>query len=82
MYHAGVEKVRLRARIGCKTRHTVYKRVCMGTMLAVKLAMEAWGIQVITICTDNQAAIKVLMTIQPQPEHHILNALHKKIEKL
>jgi ribonuclease HI len=82
LYKAGVEKARLRLRLGQATRHTVYEGECVGTMLAIKLATETRGTRAITICTDNQAAIKATSSIRPQPGHHILDALHKDIEKL
>ena len=62
LYRQGQEKAHLWYQLGRKEKHTVYKAECVGVMLAIKLAAGEWGAQVISIDTDNQAAIKAITT--------------------
>ena len=81
LYRDGVLKKKRRMRLGSTTHHTVYEGEGVGMILGLELIREEVDIEgMISMGTDNTAAITATHGIKPGPSHYIWDMFHKRLK--
>ncbi|KAJ3486122.1 hypothetical protein NLI96_g4454 [Meripilus lineatus] len=73
---------RMRAYMGTVEQHTVYEAELTGIILALWMARGEIIEGKLTICLDNQAAIRALRNTKPHPSHYLVDRIHEAIKQL
>ena len=80
LYRNGVLKSRRRMNLGSTKHHTVYEGEGVGMILGLELIREERLVEgMVTMGTDNIAAINVTHAIKPGPSHYIWDIFHKRM---
>ena len=69
----------LRYRLGSLDEHEVYDGELVGLILGLGLLKKDKNLRSISFWIDNQAAIRVLVTLNCGPSHYLLNAFHDEL---
>ena len=80
LYRNGVLKSRRRMQLGLTKHHTVYEGEGVGMILGLELIREEANVGgMVSMGTDNMAAISATHAIKPGPSHHIWDLFHRRL---
>jgi ribonuclease HI len=80
LYRNGVLKRTRRMRLGSTEHHTVYEGEGVGLILGLELIREERQVEgMVSMGSDNTAAITATQAIKPGPSHHIWDLFHKRL---
>ena len=81
LYRNGVLKSRRRMQLGSSKHHTVYEGEGVGMVLGLELLREERSLEgMVSMGTDNTAAISATHAIKPSPSHYIWDIFHKRLK--
>ena len=80
LYRNGVLKGKRRMQLGSTKHHTVYEGEGVGMLLGLELIREERRVEgMVSMGTDNTAAIIATHKIKPGPSHYIWDLFHKRL---
>ena len=83
LYCSGVLKSRRRMLLGSAEHHTVYEGKGVGMILGLELIREERQVEgMVSMGTDNTAAITATHAIKPGPSHYLWDIFHKRLAKV
>jgi predicted acetyltransferase len=82
LYRNGRLKAKLQHQLETIKHHTVYKGEGVGILLGLKMISNEWGIWLVNIYIDNQAAIAAISLTKPNSGHYIFDMIQREVEML
>ena len=72
----------LKYHLGSSEHHIVFGGECVGLLLGLELIRKEKNVTKALIAIDSQATVRAISSNKPGPGHHVLDQIHKGVEKM